>query len=434
MLQDCFKGFLDEVCSYIGWKEARREVRYEMQSHLEERAECYEAEGLTCQEAAVMAVGDMGSCEEIGMALDKQHQPRTEWRLIGLTAGLTLFGTVLMIAAQSNGFGGNPYFQRYISGIVLGIVAVVCLMRFQYHRLLKYSMKLFVAMLIFEQVYIMVYRLAVKTGYHSTFGQSAFCEKYFCFMLIPLAGILYQYRNGGWKEIFKWMGLCSLVVLVGLQYPAISGLMFFIICGAVLLLTAVWRKNFSGKRSAYFTGIAAVGMILSAGCLWIMKHFLQEERFHSFFMSGSGIDVYDRAAQWRMAAPLFGSSPAMGEGTYSGVWGVDEFALTGIIATLGWAAGIVLLFITALFLIRLFRTVAGVRDGYGACLAMTCSIILGAKFVINILINFGMFPAYAISMPLVSRGSVDFLQNMILIGFILSVWRRSSFSEISSAE
>ena len=47
-----------------------------------------------------------------------------------------------------------------------------------------------------------------------------------------------------------------------------------------------------------------------------------------------------------------------------------------------------------------------------------------SKFVSNILLNFNVIPYMGVTLPLVARGGSDLVMTSLLIGLILSVYRR----------
>ena len=104
----------------------------------------------------------------------------------------------------------------------------------------------------------------------------------------------------------------------------------------------------------------------------------------------------------------------------------DEYVLVNVIATLGWAVGMVLILLIGVFIIRMFLTIKKVRNTYGFYLSLSACVILSIQFFVNILMNFNLFPAMNFIMPFVSYGSTSYIVSMAFVGIILSVWRRNN--------
>ena len=74
--------YLDTVSEQIRCKRARTMVREELENHVQEQAEAYEADGMTAPEAMREAVRQMGDPIETGTALNRIHRPQLEWKFL----------------------------------------------------------------------------------------------------------------------------------------------------------------------------------------------------------------------------------------------------------------------------------------------------------------------------------------------------------------
>lgn len=114
----------------IRWKRARRAVEEELQAHLQDAAEGYEAEGTPAHEAQALAVRDMGDPVETGSLLDRVHRPRPCVPLIAAALVLLLLGAVVSLRypdySMYYGLGGMPLWGRLLLGG--GILALVYFM------------------------------------------------------------------------------------------------------------------------------------------------------------------------------------------------------------------------------------------------------------------------------------------------------------------
>lgn len=71
--------FLEEVLSYIKFYPDRAHIRSELECHIADKREYYIDQGYTKESAEGIAVKDMGDAKEIGIKLNKLHNPFLGW-------------------------------------------------------------------------------------------------------------------------------------------------------------------------------------------------------------------------------------------------------------------------------------------------------------------------------------------------------------------
>lgn len=102
--------FLKEILSYVKFTFDRDAIRTELESHISDKKEYYLEQGYDLEEAEQRSINDMGNAKEIGVELDKQHNPIVGWiwRITNLIAVLTIifFGFIFIIF-MSTFFHGN---------------------------------------------------------------------------------------------------------------------------------------------------------------------------------------------------------------------------------------------------------------------------------------------------------------------------------------
>ena len=88
--------------------------------------------------------------------------------------------------------------------------------------------------------------------------------------------------------------------------------------------------------------------------------------------------------------------------------------------------GLGLIIAVAAFIIRMFAVTRKIKNDYGFYLSLSSCVILSLQFILSILVNLNMFPLASVSMPFISYGGTNYIVDMILLGIILSVWRRNN--------
>ena len=90
--------FIQLLADQIRCKRAREDVVREIEAHISDQAQEYEAEGMTPEEALAEAVEQMGDPVAVGVELDRIHRPRMDWGMIVMAVLLRLGGLAVQCA------------------------------------------------------------------------------------------------------------------------------------------------------------------------------------------------------------------------------------------------------------------------------------------------------------------------------------------------
>ncbi|MEG0134340.1 MAG: FtsW/RodA/SpoVE family cell cycle protein, partial [Clostridium sp.] len=106
-----------------------------------------------------------------------------------------------------------------------------------------------------------------------------------------------------------------------------------------------------------------------------------------------------------------------------------DFIFTYIICSFGWIVAIILVSLVLAFIIRIGFISENAKDRYGKLIVSGLCALFAAQFLLNILINLNLFPAYSVSMPFISYSGTGMIINMFSIGLIASVhkWRNTPY-------
>ncbi|HHV09076.1 MAG TPA: hypothetical protein GXX75_02205 [Clostridiales bacterium] len=112
MLSPKSEVFLNEVLSYVKFTFDRNDIRKELEGHISDKIEYYMELGSEPEEAEQLSVQDMGDAREIGIELNKQHNPVLGWiwRITGIIAALLILLFLFVIAMSMGSF-----FQKDLS-------------------------------------------------------------------------------------------------------------------------------------------------------------------------------------------------------------------------------------------------------------------------------------------------------------------------------
>lgn len=426
-------GFLEDVCSVIRCKKVHKEICQELLLHIEEAKEDYIQQGFSEEAATERAVAAMGDPREIGQKLHKQHRPQMGWSILLLTAAVSVFGVLMMLIPQ------DPYrpsgsLEGFLTFMVLGIGVMLGICFFDYRKLRKYPFLYYLGAVFLIYLCLNFGIMLHGAKRYLPFGWVNLYVPGIAAVLfvISFCGMIESFRNRGWLGMTILMFLGVLSVGFILMLPCMTFAFIVAVAFAVIFLRAVYRNYFSscGKVHFWFLmgyGIFAVVLVLGIGFVGqpyrMERLFLFANRGASDPL-GSGwmyVMVYKalQASQW------FGPAAPLPEGDLNWVLPnlTGEFALLNIIANYGWVAGILVVLLVALLIVKLFCITKKMKHPFGKSLALSFCVMLSVQFLTNILMNLGYFPISSVALPFVSCTGSLYLVNSFFIGGILSVWR-----------
>lgn len=104
------RQYLTHVTEKINHKQAKNEIVFELDAHIDERAQFYEEIGYTEEEAFEKAVEQMGDPERVGVSLSRLHPKGIVWKilfsllsLLWICALIFLFGFMLWFVKLGDG-------------------------------------------------------------------------------------------------------------------------------------------------------------------------------------------------------------------------------------------------------------------------------------------------------------------------------------------
>ncbi len=428
--------FLQEVCSHILFKGVHHEIKEELSLHIEELTDFYIEQGYPKEEAIQKALAGMGNPTEIGEKLNEQHKPQTEWYLIVLTALVSAFGIFLMYT--SSHFDNQPIsFMKHLVHVAVGILTFLPIYFFNYIRLKKYPMPLF-----FSAMFLLVYCACFGTSHNGVrsfisvgslaVSVNAVASIYF---ILAFCGFIEKYYGAGCIGILKMLLWGTVSIIPFLLLPSTSSALALFVVYAVILLLAVARKHFAGNSRRQLIsllilggfGIILTGLTLLIGSPYHLQRMLMF--LNNTDPSGSGW-IYAMAGKVLTAAKFIGRAEPLAEGSIDWIMPeiTTDFALINLIHNFGWLAGLLLIILVTVFIVRMFVVSGKIKNSFGFYLSFGTCTMLTFQFVVNILMNLGLFPYLAVTLPFISYGGSNYVTNVVYVALIASIWRRNNLT------
>lgn len=371
--------YLDEVCGYITNASHRRAVRRELQNHIEDSMEC--AGNADREEAAKLAIAEMGDAQEIGSRLDSHFSVRPGIRLILYVLGISLLYHIADLAV--NGAANFHMTEMFMTLLAYG--ASVGLFLFLKgidlegnYRLIKY-------------LYVGTLFLLPAMGFLTDMG-SRKASMSLCGVVLFLCVTFFVYRlhKGNTLGFAGAVCLFLLPIPFFLSTAAYGDLLLYFAAGVYTFISFL----FDGWKVR--NGVKALGLLFLAGILGV-----------TLMASSAAIVI-----KWN----LWGEFLLRGEVYYSShfVQNFREYPLAVCISRYGyWTLAVYTVFILLILgeLIQMKRRV----HHFLGCHILNCIVLLFLiKSVLAILLNLGFPFIRSYMLPFAGFG-IDQMANLLLV-------------------
>ena len=410
-----FTAYCEQVSEQIRWKRMRGVVTRELEQHLCDQQDAYLAQGKEEEEAARMAVAQMGDARTVGQALDKAHRPQTPWLPLALILLLLALGLALQSQLSSDAMPVASYGLAVVvfllsyfldiswlgrhAGQVYGLVLAVSLL-----ALFCADPTSSVAVLSLPPFQIMLGNLA---------------------LIFPMAYslLVYQMRGRGMAGIvFCFLGYLPFALIL-LWIPTISGFLIYTLAGLTVLCAAVWQGWFQVRRLPGLT-LVLTPPLICFGIGFANLFSSQSLRLRSFFNPQLDPDGYGYL--YGKLREVVAHAAFWGEGTgdlsFIPNLNTDHALLYGI-HHFGWGAFLVLMLLSAGLCIWCVCRGLRQKSIFGKLLVLTVSTAFALQVLTYSVSNLGYGFFGTISFPFVSYGGTALVLNALLMGCMLSVFR-----------
>ncbi|MCB2290922.1 FtsW/RodA/SpoVE family cell cycle protein [Clostridium sp. CS001] len=439
-IEDNFKinEYIDYVCSFVKYKEAHKEIKEELSSHIEDVLDEYtlgseftatvNAEhGLLQEEAIAKAINRMGDGEGLGKQLNIAHKGTPDWITLLLTILLVNTGIILMYLMKYKSlYRSSDYlFTHSLLYAAIGTIGIVILYFFDYRKIEKYSKHIFAGMLF---IFIISIFMGNTINGHIFIRIGSFTIDFKAISLyvfiIALAGIFNNYDWTNKINLIKAIAYLCLPLFFMLCANGLTYCGIYFIAFIVLALKSNMKKRYA-IYLVIFNAVCFLYFVLSAP--------YRTKRFFSFLNPFAdpegagylGVQMY----KITHTSGIFGNGFSANENLLRVPVLESDFIFNYIVHTFGWlgAAAIITLIIS--FIYRILNISKYVKDSYGRLLISGLISIFIVQFSANILMNLNLFPILGIALPFISYGGSSSLINMGAVGIIMSVYRRRSLSQ-----
>lgn len=419
MVNSKIQEYIEEICSYVKFKKAHKEIRTELLSHIEEKTEDLMLEGMNEEEASKKALIEMGQAETIGRQLNQSHKAAPEWTILIITILFSLLGLIIAYLILTNEvIPYNGTFPKNITFHIIGYISILGLYFFDYKKLEKHSIKIFIgiSMILLLQLFFAVPvngrkawlplgPLSVNTTELSLF-----------LYVIALSKLI---RSLDLKCVKGYVYLTLMLLIPVMLYTMLKVSMEIV----AYLVIFIMLMFISKVKLSYI--LSVIGTLI-AGTFFVVFSAPYRLKRLLIFTNPQSDPLYIQIKNLLASVGLKGNGFTFPK---RGLPIVDsDLVLTYIIYTFGWIAGFTLIILILAFLARMFVAAKEVKDVYGRFIIQGFMCIFAMEFIWNILMILGFAPIVSVTLPFISYGGSRILTQMCAIGVIMSVYRGKSLS------
>lgn len=353
------------------------------------------------------------------------------WGLIAL--GVT--GVIMIYSATRQplinaGFNPHYYLERQGLFVMIGIVAMYVISRFDYRRFEIAATPLYVIALVgLAGVFVMGQSsLGAQRWYNLGFIQIQPSE--FTVLIVILAFATYcQRRPEGLSmyDVFRLLLMAGAPLAMIVLQPDLGTSIILVLSVAAMLVIA-------GVPPRFMSLLAIVGSITVVSAVYLdLLHKYQVDRFVSFINQNSS-DPALQALIYEVnnAKSAIGSGGLHGAGFFQGLQTVlgyvpeqrTDFIFTAIGEQLGFIGSVLIVLLLAFVGYRMFTIGKNAKDKMGRVMCIGVFIFFAFSCFENIGMTMGIMPVTGIPLPLLSYGGSAALVFFAAGGAVLSVSRR----------
>lgn len=412
--------FLKEVTNHIKSKEAKDLVATELNFHLKQTKNMWMDKGLSEEVAEDKAVEQMGSPVKLGQELNKLHKPKVDWFLIGLLVAAMGLGFLPIVALGHT----NDLLMNKVVFVILGVVTALGMMLIDYRKLERMGW-------VFYTIGVLILLMIRSFSNTSMNGEPLInigpiaME---CLMAVPFFLLAWaSFFNNSRLKVRHLLMLYLFSLYLFLTVSTLSPIFIYI---TMVFMMLWWSKL--GKKTAWIITVVPICLcIISVSFSWSSGYHL--DRILGYLnpekdAGGAGF-IYIRLKEVISSTGWLGAS----ENIKPIPAAHTDFVFASLTYYYGYALALVLVLILSLFVARLMFISYTINDRYGKLLLIGGMTLFVVQFLYNVGMILGLLPITAISLPFISYGLTPTLFHALLMGIVLSVYRRKDIPARKSA-
>lgn len=421
---DRLKQFLETVKKQIRWKRAHPVLLAEIEDHIQDQKNAFMQTGSDEETALNQSIADMGDPVTVGEALDRIHRPKPDWKLLALTGVILLAGIIFQLLIEPNPWNIG-LFGKQLIWVGIGIIAMLGAYFIDFTVIGRYP----------KVIYFSLGLLIIISFFVGGTVNGAHRYSIYPLLFYPIAyaGFLHSMRGKGYSGVVL-SGVAFIVpALLAFYVPSIATLILLCFSCLILLVTAISNGLFNVNKVfalllVFFSSAAATFLLFYV--MVLSKGDYALARLMAFILPAR--DSNGAGYIGTLIQNLLSHSKLIGEGfpindmqpSLSDLPGTNtDFVLVYLIYRYGWITLIGILAVFSAFFIRSAKLSRKQPSALGALVSRAALLTICMELLLYVISNMGILLHSPISLPLISYGGGTLVVNMLMIGFLLSVFR-----------
>ncbi|MCU5472917.1 FtsW/RodA/SpoVE family cell cycle protein [Bacillus paranthracis] len=412
--------FLKEVTNHIKSKEAKDLVATELNFHLKQAKNMWMDKGLSEEVAEDKAVEQMGSPSKLGRELNKLHKPKVDWFLIGLLVAAMGLGFLPVLVFEYT----NDIMINKVIFVILGVVTAIGMMLLDYRKLERMGWLFYVIGVVVLLILYCFPNASMIGEPLIQIGPIAID----CLMAVPFFFLAWaSFFNNSRLKIIHLVVLYLFSLYLFLIVSTLSSIFIYI----TMVFVMLWWSKLGKKTSLIITVVPICLFIIKVSVSWSSGYHL--DRLLGYLnpesdAGGAGF-MYIRLKEVMSSAGWFGTY-----GDMKFIPAPDtDFVFASLTYYYGYWLALILVFVLSLFVARLIVISYKINDRYGKLLLVGGLTLFVFQFIYNVGMILGLLPLAAISLPFISYGLTPTVFHALIMGIVLSVYRRKDIPARKSA-
>ncbi|MBY7123477.1 FtsW/RodA/SpoVE family cell cycle protein [Bacillus sp. 16GRE42] len=407
--------FVSEVTNHIKSKEAKSFVATELDFHLKQAKNTWIEKGLSEEVAENKAVEQMGSPIKLGQELNKLHKPKLDWFLLILLVAAMGLGFLPVLAFEYT----NDVIMNKVIFVILGVITAIGMMLLDYRKLERMG-------LLFYTIGVVVLLMLYCFPNASMIGEPLIKIGPIavdCLMAVPFFFLAWaSFFNNNRLKVIHLVVLYLFSLYLFLIVSTLSSIFVYM----TMVFVMLWWSKLGKKTALIITIVPICLFIIKASVSWSSGYHL--DRVLGYLnpesdAGGAGF-MYIRLKEVMSSAGWFGTS-----GDTKFIPAADtDFVFASLTYYYGYVLALILVSVLSLFVARLVIISYKINDRYGKLLLVGGMTLFVVQFIYNVGMILGLLPIASISLPFISYGLTPTVFHALLIGIVLSVYRRKDMS------
>jgi len=415
--------YLELCLEQVRCRRMRPVLEAELKAHVEDQKAAYLTEGKSAKEAEELAVLQMGDPVEAGVAFDRIHRPRMDWKAMGIVLAAILTGIVMYGLLYQEGIIGKVLFVNFLRGTFLGVPVMLAVCFLDYTLLSRFPRTFWWGGVL----------LTAVAAFLSPHVNGRAMVLWMVILLMPLfSGVVYYYRNQRYLGLVK--AVLTLLVSWGIlsafgvmDTASVNGL-FVAGCMTVLIMAIVRGDYQIPARTAIGVAVSLVAAIAAVvGYLFFFTEGYRKMRLLAWLNPEKYAESYGYIAvqmngvreqiNWTQKAEV--QNQWLTEALLHG----ENYLFLGMLQGFGIVVSAVIVICLTGMIFVLYRKIWSIKNRLGYLTGIACCCTMLVPLFLHVGINLGLLPVTDSWMPFFAGGIKYCVSFYAVLGLLLSVFR-----------